>query len=474
MPKSVLWWSPAHVVAPGEASVHPMFIVPGPISLLRERGELLQPGWGGAGGRQLPPERQSPAQFLQGLQQVAASSKVGHPLTFVSGTHVYGPGINMMVRLWTKAHKNTDTAARCRDAKSTSLPCPSPGCTGILAISTFQAGKPAGLLACTVCSTEYQSCGSGQKCCNAGGHLQLASTFDGAQAGKKRVPRCKACTDAEAASTSATAPAPEEEQADCQGSLSQACSTNGKCKLPATCCSACTHAYTKELSAVYAFLRASLLVEVADGGQKLDFVKFAGPLHATVNNKAIFPKKDISFVFDMQTPQSIRATVSSLQQKFEVAGGRVCDAIAGGRSKSKPSAPDRMFWDAPVAKLATCTASCVGANPWTKGIKGAYYLQRLCVIKLSDSTAFNYQQHLNSLRRVFSKPEQYFMQAPRESYNDYTGGLQYKFSSIYKIGKHYCSKDPVGAMLHGGELQRCLSLKMCPTDEALHRVLRSQ
>ena len=348
------------------------------------------------------------------------------------------------------------------------MSCPKPSCSGILVISTFQSGKPAGLMACTVCSTEYQSCGSGQKCCDAGGPLQLAATFDGEQAGKKRVPRCAACTEA------ASSAAQTEQQEDCQGPLSQACSVDGKCTLPATCCSICMPAYTKELAAVYAFLRASLLVEVADGGQKLDFVKFAGPLHGLVSSRTVFPKKDIGFVFGMQTPQTIRATVKGLQQKFEDAGGRVCDVVAGGKGKSKASAPDRMFWDAPVAKLAACTAACTGATAWTKGIKGAYYLQRLHVIKLSDTTAFNYQQHLSSLQRVFSRPDQYFMQAPRASYNDTFGGFHYKLSSIYKMTKNYCSKEPVGATLHGGELQRCFSLKTCPTDRALQNVLRKQ
>ncbi len=213
-------------------------------------------------------------------------------------------------------------------------------------------------------------------------------------------------------------------------------------------------------------------MEVADGGQKLEFVKFAGPLRQLAGSKTVFPKKDIAFVFDMQTPEATRATVASLQQKFEQAGGRVSDAVAGGKGKSKPSARDRMFWEAPVANIAPCAATCSGPSPWIDGLKGAYYLQRLSVIKISDTTAFNYQQHLNSLRRVFSKPDQYFMQAPRESYNPHFGGLDYKFTSIYKMMKHYSSRDPVGVMLHDGELQRCFSRKMCPTDEALHRMLR--
>lgn len=320
-------------------------------------------------------------------------------------------------------------------------------------------------MACTACSTEYQSCGSGKQCCNPAGQLQLAAAFDGAQAGKKRLPRCKACTEAAASATEA------EPEQDCQGSLSEACSVNGKHKLKDACCSKCQPVYSKQLAAVRAFLRASLLVEVADGAHKLDFVKFGGQLRQLTSNKEVFPKKDIDFIFNMQTPESVRATVASLQQKFEQAGGRVGDAIAG-KDKTKPSPPDRMFWDAPVANMTPCAATISGPNPWISGLKGAYYLQRLSVIKISDTTAFNYHQHLNSLRRVFSRPEQYFMQAPRASYNDTFGGFHYKFTSIYKMCKHWSSRDPVGVMLHGGELQRCLSHKACPTDEVLHRVLR--
>jgi len=355
-----------------------------------------------------------------------------------------------------------NTEPYCRSDKSGTMPCPAPSCSGILAITTFQAGKPGGTMQCTVCSAEFRSCGAGGKCCNAGGCMQPADAF-GDQTGKKRI-RCTACAEA-------VAPA----DASCQGTLSAPCAVNGRCTPPAAACSTCMPAYSKELTAVYSFLRSSLLAEIADGGQKLDFVQFAKPLRAAVaDTKSVFPKKDIAFVFGMQTPDSVRSTVATLQQKFEEAGGRLRDAIVGGKGKSKASPADRMFWHAPAPNFTGCTAQWGGADPWTKGLKGSYYLQRLYVIKTSDTTAFNYQQHLSSLRQVFGKPDQYIMQAPRESYNDYTGGFHYKFTSIYKMAKIAGSQQPVGVVLHGGQLQRCISHKTCPTDEALKRVLRKQ
>lgn len=350
----------------------------------------------------------------------------------------------------------------CRTGKAATVHCPVPSCSGILAITTFQAGRASGALQCTVCSAQFMTCGAGDKCCNAQGCIQPVSTFAD-QTGKKRM-RCTACTE-----TAAPVDTP------CKGTLSEPCAVSGRCTPPAAACSVCMPGYHKELTAVYLFLRGSLLAEIADGGQKLDFVQFARPLRTVVaDTKAFFSRRDIAFVFDMQTPDSVRATVASLQQKFEEAGGRLRDAIAGGKGKSKAIPADRMFWHAPAPNLTTCTAQWGGGDPWTKGLKGSYYLQRLYVIKTSDTTAFNYQQHLSSLRRVFSKPDQYIMQAPRESYSDYAGGFHYKFTSIYKMAKIAGSQQPVGVMLRGGELQRCLSHESCATDEMLKRVLRKQ
>lgn len=342
------------------------------------------------------------------------------------------------------------------------MQCPAPSCPGEL------VSKSAGYMHCMVCSVDYRSCGAGQKCCSIAGCLQVASAFAEERFGSKKRIRCNACTEAGA---------PEKagpKDAACQGTLSEPCIFGGRSTLPSTTCTMCTSTFNKQLKAAYSFLKNSLLTEAADGGKKLEFVKVAGPLRPVVTSKTFFPNKDIAFVFNMQTQQDIRATVAALQQKFEEAGGRMRDAIPGGKGKSKASAADRMFWDAPAPNLTACTAQWGGAEPWVKGLKGCYYLQRLYVIETSDATAFTYQEHLSSLNRVFSKPDQYIMQAPRESYNDFNGGFQYKFTSIYKMVKPVASQQPIGVILHDGQLQRCLSYNTCPTDEVLKRVLRKQ
>lgn len=345
--------------------------------------------------------------------------------------------------------------------------CPREGCKGTLTVTKLYSRMPSGPMQCTDCTSTFQHCRSDKDCSSAVGPMQPQHNFS-----KKRQTCCDACTGVKAAAQAATETEsqPEAQEQDCQGTLKDACSVSGKCK--GAVCAVCAPDYTKQVKAMYAFLRASLLAEVADGGQKLEFVVFGGPLHRIcTEGKTYFPKKDISFVFELHTPEAIRQLAASLQQKFEDAGGRSSSGPSGkGGSKTLPAS--RMFWQARVPDLKNTDAQTGGKQPWCKGLQGCYYLQRLQVIKLSNPTAFNYQQHLSSLRRVFSDPGNYIMQAPRESYSEAFGGYWYKKLSIYQLPMSATTSRTDGEMLHGAQLQRVFSIKTCPTDELMVQTLR--
>lgn len=344
--------------------------------------------------------------------------------------------------------------------------CPTADCTGTFTASKFYNGKPSGPMHCTVCASTFQLCTSG-KACHGGAEGMLSEQNFAVRSDRKRRAKCSACISAELA--------PEAAERSCLGTLTDPCPLNGRCKEPADTCSACAVHYRHQVTAIYSFLRPSLLAEVADGGQKLSFVPLASPLRTVVEDKQnFFPKKDIAFVFGMQSPQATRQLAASLQQKYEDAGGRSANPVASGKSTKKALPANRMFWEAPVPDFKNSFAHTGGKDPWCKGLQGSYYLQRLQVIKLSNPTAFNYNQHLSSLQRVFCNPDNYIMQGPRESYNESFGGYHYKFTSIYHLPMSATTKKTDGVMLHESKLQRVFSIKACPTDELLIRTLRKQ